>query len=263
MNLNLKGKNAFVCGSSKGIGKATAIELSKMGAEITLIARNEKALQNVLLELDRSSGQNHDMIIADFSQPEALKSLAESYIRESGKQIHILVNNTGGPPGGPITEAAPEEFLKAYHMHVLASHLLTQTVLPGMKSAAYGRIINVVSISVKIPVNGLGVSNTTRGAMASWSKTLANEVGQFGITVNNVLPGYTMTERLEEVMNVWANKSGKTIDEIAESMKATTPAGRFGAPEEVAWAIVFLASPAAGFINGTNIPVDGGKTGTF
>jgi 3-oxoacyl-[acyl-carrier protein] reductase len=263
MNLNLKGKNAFVCGSSKGIGKATAIELAKMGAEITLIARNEKALHNVLLELDRSSGQNHDIIVADFTQPEEVQSLAEAYLRESGKQIHILVNNTGGPPGGPITEASTEAFLRAYQMHVFCSHLLTQTVLPGMKAAGYGRIINVISISVKIPVNGLGVSNTTRGAMASWSKTMANELGQFGITVNNVLPGYTLTERLEEVMGVWAKKADKTMDEIADSMKATTPAGRFGKPEEVAWAIVFLASPAAGFINGTNIPVDGGKTGSL
>ncbi|MCB0836323.1 MAG: SDR family oxidoreductase [Bacteroidetes bacterium] len=263
MNLNLKGKNAFVCGSSKGIGKATAIELAKMGAEITLIARSETALRTVLQELDTSHGQSHDLIVADFTRPDLVQALAKNYLDKSKKQIHILINNTGGPPGGPITEATTEAFLKAYQMHLFCSHLLSQAVLPGMKEAGFGRIINIISTSVKIPINGLGVSNTTRGAMASWSKTLSNEVGKFGITVNNVLPGFTETERLEEIIQANAKKSGHSAEEVAASMKQTTPAQRFASPEEIASVAAFLASPSASYVNGTNIPVDGGRTGSL
>ena len=177
------------------------------------------------------------------------------------KAIHILVNNTGGPPGGPITEATPDAFLSAYNNHLICNHLITQTLLPGMKEAGYGRIINVISTSVKIPINGLGVSNTTRGAVANWAKTMANEVAQYGITVNNVLPGTTKTGRIREIIGLGAQRRGVDDAVIEEEWRSRIPLGRFAEPGEVAAAIAFLASPAASYITGINVPVDGGRTG--
>ncbi len=209
MYLDLVDKRAIVCGSTQGIGKASAIELASMGASITLIARNEEKLRTVLDELDSSRGQKHNYIAADFSYPQELKNKVEEYM--SSHVVEILVNNTGGPPAGLAINAKPEDFVKAFSEHLLCNHILTQAVVPGMKSKKYGRIINIISTSVKIPIKGLGVSNSVRGAVANWSKTLANELGQFGITVNNVLPGSTMTGRLETVLSGKAEQSGKSI----------------------------------------------------
>jgi len=255
MDLNLKNKNALVCGSTQGIGKATAILLAEEGVNVTLIARNEEKLKAVLAELPNNN-QSHSYLIADFSKPNELKKVLEA----SQLQFHILVNNTGGPAGGPIFNAKIEEFESAFTQHLKCNHILVQAVVPFMKTKCFGRIINVISTSVKQPLDGLGVSNTIRGAVASWSKTLANELGEFGITVNNVLPGATGTGRLEEIINNKANKTGKSFDEIAEAMKNASPAKRFAKPEEVAAAIVFLTSEQASYINGINIPVDGGRT---
>jgi len=255
MDLNLKNKNALVCGSTQGIGKATAILLAEEGVNVTLIARNEEKLKAVLAELPNKN-QCHSYLIADFSKPNELKKVIE----ESQLQFHILVNNTGGPAGGPIFNAKIEEFESAFTQHLKCNHILAQAVAPFMKTKCFGRIINVISTSVKQPLDGLGVSNTIRGAVASWSKTLANELGEFGITVNNVLPGATGTGRLEEIINNKANKTGKSFTEIAEAMKNASPAKRFAKPEEVAAAIVFLTSEQASYINGINIPVDGGRT---
>lgn len=255
MNLNLKNKNALVCGSTQGIGKATAILLAQEGANVTLVARNEEKLKSVLAELS-STNQNHNYLVADFTNPTEL----EQKLAENGANFHILVNNTGGPAGGAVFNAQLNEFERAFTMHLKCNHVLAQAVVPFMKDEKYGRIINVISTSVKQPLDGLGVSNTIRGAVANWSKTLANELGQFKITVNNVLPGATNTERLNEIINNKAKKTGKSIDEVAEAMKNASPAKRFAKPEEIANAIVFLASEKASFINGINVPVDGGRT---
>jgi len=260
MNLNLKGKRALVCGSSQGIGKAAAIELALLGADVTLLARNAEKLNAAVNEL--SGVGVHNYITADFSKPDSVKTAIDDFIGK-GNVIHILVNNTGGPPGGPITDAKTAEFLSAFSSHLLCNHILTQAVLPGMKQTGYGRIINVISTSVKQPLKGLGVSNTIRAAVGNWAKTLSLEVAQFGITVNNVLPGATATQRLSGLIEAKSKKTGIETTELEKEMLHEIPAGRFGAPEEIAAAIAFLASPAAAYINGINVPVDGGRTGNL
>lgn len=262
MNLDLKNKRALVCGSTQGIGKAIATELAALGASVTLVARNEEKLKEVAQELEQANGQQHDYIVADFSNPDEVYLQIKAYVQEQD-EVHILVNNTGGPPGGPITEAAPEEFLKAFNMHLINNHQLVQAVVPLMKKAGYGRIINIISTSVKEPIPGLGVSNTTRGAVASWAKTMANELGQFGITVNNVLPGSTKTGRIWSLVESRAEKSGRSKEAVQEEMEAAIPARRFAEPEEVAAAAAFLATPAAAYINGVSLAVDGGRTGSI
>jgi 3-oxoacyl-[acyl-carrier protein] reductase len=258
MNLSLLGKNALVGGASAGIGRAVAVELAALGANVTLLARTESVLEETVATLDTSQGQKHGYIATDFSDSKALLEIIKTSLAQ--QIFHILVNNTGGPPGGAITEASPEIFLAAYNNHLICNQLLAQALLPGMKSAGYGRIVNVISTSVKEPIDNLGVSNTTRWAVAAWAKTWANEVGQFGVTVNNVLPGYTRTGRLQEIIEKRAAASGQRIENVEEAMKNTIPLRRFAAPEEVAAAVAFLASPAAGYVNGINLPVDGGRT---
>ena len=258
MNLNLNNKNALVCGSTAGIGKATAMALAEEGANVTLVARNEDKLKLALSDLPNNN-QNHSYIVADFSNPEQLKTKISEYIK-ANNGFHILVNNTGGPKGGPVFSAELEEFESAFTQHLKCNHILAQATVPFMKTEGFGRIINVISTSVKQPLDGLGVSNTIRGAVANWSKTLANELGQFGITVNNVLPGATGTERLSEIIKNKSSKTGITEDEASNAMKNAVPAKRFAKPEELADAITFLASERASYINGINLPVDGGRT---
>jgi len=259
MDLGLEGKTAIVCGSTQGIGKAIALELSTLEADITLVARDEEKLKSVLGELQTSKDQNHNYICADFAEPEDLKQKVEKFVSEIGT-VHILVNNTGGPAGGPVFLATIEDFETAFTQHLKCNHILTQVLVPFMKSEGFGRIINVISTSVKQPLDGLGVSNTIRGAVASWSKTLANELGSFGITVNNVLPGATETERLSEIIKNKSAKIGASQKDISNAMKNAVPAKRFAKPEEIANAITFLASETASYINGINLPVDGGRT---
>jgi 3-oxoacyl-[acyl-carrier protein] reductase len=261
MNINLIGKNALVCGSSKGIGKASAIELSKLGANVTLLSRSADQLIDAIKELDHSKGQRHNFIVADTSKTDDLQKKIKQLV--STYPIHILVNNTGGPAGGAILNATVEDFLNAYQNHLLTNHLLAGLVVPGMKKSGYGRIINVISTSVKIPLKGLGVSNTTRGAVASWAKTLANELGPFGITVNNVLPGATATDRLNEIIHNKADKSLISKEDVTQHMVDEIPMARFGQPQEIASAIAFFASPAASYITGVSLPVDGGRTGSL
>jgi 3-oxoacyl-[acyl-carrier protein] reductase len=258
MNLDLTGKRALVCGSTQGIGKATAIELALLGASITLLARNEEKLRQVLEELPLRNDQLHDFLVADFIDPISLTSIIGNYTAKN--KVDILINNTGGPAGGQAIDAGTDEFINAFNMHLICNQILVQTIVPGMKKNHFGRIINIISTSVKTPLKGLGVSNTIRGAVASWSKTLALELGPFGITVNNVLPGFTMTGRLEFLINSIAQKEGKSTETVKNEMISTIPAGRIADPSEVAAAIAFLASPAASYINGINVPVDGGKT---
>lgn len=255
MDLNLVNKNALVCGSTQGIGKATAIALAEEGANVTLLARNEEKLKAVLAALP-NKGQQHSYIVADFSSPTALKAKIET----TNLQFHILINNTGGPKSGALYNATSEEFLKAFEMHVICNQILVQALVPFMKAQSYGRIINVISTSVKEPIPMLGVSNTIRNAVANWAKTLATELGEFAITVNNVLPGFTDTARLDQIIKAKATMSGTSIEEMAEILKSYVPAKRFAKAEETAAAITFLASGKASYINGVNLPVDGGRT---
>ena len=256
MDLNLKGKLALVCGSSQGIGLASAQELALLGADVSLLARNEQSLNQALTTLDVSKDQQHNILVADFADNQAVRELVAE-----DNQYHILVNNTGGPPAGQAIDADEDEFLLAFSNHLINNQILAKAVTPYMRSEGYGRIINIISTSVKAPIPGLGVSNTIRGAVNSWSKTLANELGQFGITVNNVLPGATSTGRLSAIIENKATKSDKSVAEIEKTMVAEIPAKRFADASEVASAVAFLASPAAGYINGINIAVDGGRTG--
>jgi 3-oxoacyl-[acyl-carrier protein] reductase len=261
MDLTLNGRKAIVCGSTQGIGKAAAIELALLGANVTLMARNEEKLKTVVSELQVYSGQHHDYIVADFNFPDDVKSKIDHYVKQHN--IHILVNNTGGPPPGTAIDAKPEEFVKAFANHLVCNQILVQACVEGMKKERYGRIINIISTSVKIPIRGLGVSNTIRGAVANWSKTLSMELGEFGITVNNVLPGSIVTTRNDAMIRLRAEKSGKTEEEIRREMKKEIPLGRFGEPAEIGSPIAFLATPAASYISGINVPVDGGRTGSL
>ena len=258
MDLGLKNKNAIVCGSTQGIGEATAQELARQGANITLVARNKDVLNNVLESLDRSLGQNHCFVCIDFSADnfsEKIQALDQSY--------DILINNTGGPAGGPIIDAKPQAFIDAFKMHLINNQLLVSHVIESMKVKNFGRIINIISTSVKAPIQGLGVSNTIRAAVANWAKTLSLELGSFGITVNNVLPGFTNTNRLTSIIKRKANEQSKSIDDISKAMQSSVPARRFGEPQEVAHAVAFLSSVRASYINGINLPVDGGRTASL
>ncbi|MAB94843.1 MAG: short-chain dehydrogenase [Flavobacteriales bacterium] len=256
MNLDLKNKNAIVCGSTQGIGEASAIELAKLGANITLIARNKSKLQDVLGSLDTSQAQKHNFLVVDFNDSVSLKEK----LNEITETYHILINNTGGPAAGLISEANQQLFEDAFKMHLVNNQILVQKVVEGMKKVGFGRIINILSTSVKAPIPGLGVSNTIRAAVANWAKTLSIELGSHGITVNNILPGFTNTNRLKNIIINKANKQQKSIDEVSIIMRSSVPANRFGEAFEIANAIAFLCTPAAAYINGINLPVDGGRT---
>jgi 3-oxoacyl-[acyl-carrier protein] reductase len=259
MNLDLTGKHALVCGGSQGIGLAAAIELAKLGADVTLLARSRESLDIAVAKLPRAhAAQAHATIAADMNEHAELRAKVEA--TANAHPVQVLVNNTGGPPGGPAHTAALDDFRIAFNQHVIAAQIVLQAVLSGMRTAGYGRVINVISTSVKEPIRNLGVSNTIRGAMASWAKTLATELGPYGITVNNVLPGYTKTARLEQIFADRSKATGKSEDEIAKTMLATVPLGRFAEAAEIASVIAFLATPAAGYVNGINVPVDGGRT---
>lgn len=259
MDMDLRGRHALVCGASQGIGRACAIELAGLGADVTLLARGADALRELAEQLPRTHAtQKHGFVAADSGDTERLREQAEGLV--AGGVVHILVNNTGGPPPGPVLGAQPEAFLDAYRKHLLANHVLAETVIPGMRGDGYGRIINIISTSVKEPIRGLGVSNTTRWAVASWAKTLATELAPFGITVNNVLPGFTHTPRIEQIINTRAQKADQDSSDVQRAMEAEVPMQRFADPSEIAAAVAFLASPAASYITGINLPVDGGRT---
>ena len=261
MNLSLEGKNALICGASQGIGYAIAEELALMGANCILLARNEEKLKTAVSQLDSSLRQRHAYHTVDFNDQQATKNLINQITSEL--TIHILINNSGGPAAGPIVEATEEQFLQAFNQHLITNHIMTKGVIEGMKKEGYGRIINIISTSVRIPLKNLGVSNTTRGAVASWAKTVSNELGEFGITVNNVLPGFTKTKRLETLIENIAKKGNALVEIVEKNMMEEVPAKRFGEASEIAAVAAFLATPAAAYVNGTSIPVDGGRTGSI
>ncbi|HEY0197653.1 MAG TPA: SDR family oxidoreductase [Rhodanobacter sp.] len=258
MQLDLSGRHALVCGASKGIGRAAAIELAGLGANVTLLARSADALNATLNDLPKRPGQQHAWRSVDMLDTAGLHTVATELATD--QPVHILINNTGGPPGGPTYAAKAEAFETAFRQHLLAGQALVQALLPGMRAGNYGRIINVISTSVKEPIAGLGVSNTVRAAVAGWAKTLSSELAADGITVNNVLPGYTRTDRLDGLLAAQAAAGGRSEDAIAQGMLASVPARRFGEASEVAAVIAFLCTPAAAYVNGASIAVDGGRT---
>jgi 3-oxoacyl-[acyl-carrier protein] reductase len=261
MNLDLKNKTAIVCGSSQGIGLAIAKELALLGANCILMARNEVALQQALLQIDSTNNQQHSYLVADFDYPEMVKEAIESFV--ATRTVHILINNSGGPNAGAISTANEEDFINTFNRHLICNHILAKACMVSMKKEHYGRIVNIISTSVKIPLPNLGVSNTIRGAVASWSKTMANELGQFNITVNNVLPGATATQRLSNIIAANSSKKNIDIEAVEEEMVKEIPMKRFAQPNEIANVVAFLASPAASYVNGINMPVDGGRTGSL
>ena len=254
----LQGKRALVCGSTQGIGRAIALHFADLGADVVLLARDPAALEVVADQLNTEIGQRHAFIVADFSYPDALRQTLVERISDI-QPLHILVNNTGGPPGGLIRDADENAFLEAFSKHLICNQILAQSLIPGMKQASFGRIINIISTSVRQPIPGLGVSNTIRGAVASWSKTLAGELAPFGITVNNILPGATETARLASIIDSNAEKLNISSEQAADDMKQTIPMGRFAEPLEIAQAAGFLASDWAAYITGISLPVDGGR----
>lgn len=260
MNLDLTGKTALVGGASQGMGAAVAKELAALGAQVIVWARNEAKLQQVTASLSTARQQQHRYIVADAEAPQALLQQLAA-LQANGISIQILVNNTGGPPSGALISTDAADIGRAFQAHLVTSHLLVQALLNDMKAAQYGRIVNITSTSVKQPINGLGISNTVRAAVANWAKTLANEIAQYGITVNNVLPGYTQTDRLEQLFQKQAAANHTSVEAITQSIVADIPARRLGEPEELAAAVAFLCSPAAAYINGINLPVDGGRLG--
>jgi 3-oxoacyl-[acyl-carrier protein] reductase len=260
--LNLTGKRALVCGSTAGIGRACAIELASLGCEVTLLARDQGRLQDALALLPASAGQRHEAIAVDLSQPGSADIAVRPRL-DPARPYHILVNNTGGPPAGTAIDASPEQLLAAFNAQLIAAHLLVRLLLPGFKSASYGRIINITSTSVKQPIPNLGISNIIRPAVAAWGKCLATELGPFGVTVNNVLPGYTETDRLRSIIATRAEKQGLEEAAVRSEITSTTPLGRFATPEEIAAVVAFLASPAGGYVSGVNVPVDGGRLGSL
>jgi 3-oxoacyl-[acyl-carrier protein] reductase len=261
MNLSLHGKHALICGSTQGIGLAIAKELALLGANCTLMARSAEALAIACESLAKNEHQHHNFLVADFTNTDEVLKAVKNLVIEN--PVHILINNTGGPPAGPIANATAQEFLFAYNLHLINNHQIATTVLDGMKQDGFGRIINIISTSVKIPLPNLGVSNTTRAAVGAWAKTLAAEVAKHGITVNNVLPGATNTARLSSIITNKATKLSASTDTISAEMMHEIPMGRFGEAYEIAAMAAFLASPAASYVTGQSICVDGGRTGTI
>ncbi len=258
MTYSLAGKKALVCGSTQGIGRACALEMALQGAEVTLMARQEDGLKRVQNELSTDQGQTHGRVVADFADWQQVRDRLGEYLGAGGP-IHILLNNTGGPPAGSLFDATPDDLVKAFSQHILCNGVLVQATVPGMRAEGYGRVINIISTSVIQPIKGLGISNVTRGAVANWGRTLAHELGPYGITVNNILPGYTSTARLDSLIQRRADNAGSSVEQVKQQMVANVPLGRFAKPREIGTVAAFLASPAASYINGVNLPIDGGR----
>ncbi len=254
----LVGRRALVCGGTRGIGRAAAIALAQAGAQVTLLARDQGRLEAAHSALPAAGGAKHGALRVDLADPDRAAETLGRWLAGNAP-VHILINNAGGPPPGPLLDAGADELRAGFALHVLSSHRLTQLVVPGMREAGYGRIVNIISTSVREPIRNLGVSNTVRAAMAAWAKTLARELAPFGITVNNILPGYTRTDRLRSLIDGRARASSTDPGTVERGMLAEVPLGRFAEPEEVAAAIAFLAAPAAGYITGVSLPVDGGR----
>ncbi len=257
VDLSLSGRHALVCGASQGIGRAAALALAELGARLTVLARDRAALDALLPDLLAAGAPDAQALAADHDDRPALEAAVAAHLAAEGP-VHVLVNNSGGPAGGPLLDATEDQLLAAFGRHVLASHLLVRLCLPGMVTAGYGRVVNVMSTSVREPIANLGVGNTVRGAYAAWAKTLSNELPP-GVTINNLLPGYTATDRLGALAAANAQRTGRTVHDVETEWIGTIPEGRLGRPEELGAVIAFLASPAASYVRGVSLPVDGGR----
>lgn len=255
--MDLTGRHALVCGASKGIGRAASLALAELGAGLTLLARSRAQLEAVAAEARTRGAPVARVLVADLDDREGFTRQVREHLTDHGP-AHIVVHNTGGPPGGLLVDASPEALLAAFNRHVLTAQVLLQLTLPGMREAGYGRYLNVLSTSVREPIDNLGVSNTIRAAMAGWAKTLSRELPP-GVTINNVLPGYTDTQRLSSLAEAVGQRTQRTAEEVLEAWSASVPEGRLGRPEELGAVIAFLASPAAAYIRGASLPVDGGR----
>jgi len=254
---SLSGKHAMICGASRGIGAATAKMFAKAGADVTICARNEVALEKLCTELDKLGSGKHRFCVIDLEEIESLKEHTSTIIANNGP-VHILINNAGGPPGGPLINNQLHEFEAPFKRHLHASHTLVQLLAPQMAAENYGRIIQIISTSVKEPIPNIGLSNTLRGAMASWAKSLSRELDPC-ITINNILPGFTDTERLGSLADSIQQRTGKKSEEIHKTWIEQVPIGRLIDPLETASAILFLALPASSGIRGVSLAVDGGR----
>lgn len=256
MKISLVGKSALVGGSSKGIGEAIARQLADSGASVTLMARNKPKMEAIISELDTSHGQKHQFLVVDFSNFESFKEAISSFIQDY--PIDILINNTQGPEAGGALEKNVEDYQQAFDLLFKSVVYTTMLALQHMQRQQWGRIINVASISVKEPLNYLALSNSIRAAVVTWAKSLAFDVAKHGITVNNVLTGYFDTDRIAQLNVKKAEKLGVPPSEVRASMEEQVPAKRIGNPQEFGFLTAFLASEKAAYINGTNIPIDGG-----
>jgi 3-oxoacyl-[acyl-carrier protein] reductase len=253
---SLAGRYALVCGASSGIGRASALALAAAGAELTVLARRADRLETLLPELLAAGAPRAAGLVQDLDDRDALGVALDQLVAEH--PVHVVVHNTGGPPGGPLIEVGEAELLHYFARHVASAQLLVKKTLPGMVEAGYGRFIQIVSTSVREPIPGLGLSNTIRAAMGGWAKSLSQELPP-GITINSVLPGFTNTERLDSLASSRASTSGQTAESIREAWVQQVPEARIAEPDEPAALVAFLASPAAGYIRGTAIAVDGGR----
>lgn len=256
MNISLFNKTALVSASTRGLGKAIAMQLAASGAQVTLLARNETKLKAAVADLPTPNGQKHSYLEADFSDLGAFKTIISDYFTSHGTDI--LVNNSQGPAGGTILEKDTGDYQKAFDTLFQTVVFLTSCALPGMKKNGFGRIINVSSLSIRQPLLHLALSNIIRPATAAWAKNLALEVAPFGITVNNILTGMFDTERINELYSGRAAELGIPLEELKVRMAKDIPAQRFGKPEEYGYLAAFLASENAAYITGANIPIDGG-----
>lgn len=255
---SLNGRRALVCGASQGIGRAAALAMASAGAEVLVLARREAPLLALVDEITQAGGRAQPLV-ADLDDLDGLSERVSAAVAEA--PIHVLVHNTGGPPGGPLLQADDAAILHAISRHLLSAQRLVKATLPGMRAAGYGRVLAVLSTSVREPIDNLGVSNLTRSAMASWAKTLSRELPP-GVTINCVLPGFVDTERLASLASAKAGPGG-AVDAVYAGYAAASPEGRVGRPEELGEVLAFLASPAASFIRGVSIPVDGGRLRTL
>ena len=257
MNLGIAGKTALVSASSRGLGRAVAEELAAEGANLVMCARHDAALQEAAAAIRDASGVKVIAIAADVSDPEAVERVWNRARDEFGG-ADILVTNAGGPPAGPFEAHSPSAWSEAIRVNFESVLNMTRLVLPGMKDRRWGRIINITSIAVKQPVDNLILSNSVRAAVTGFARTLANEVASYNVTVNNVMPGYTLTDRISELATANAGQKGSTTESMLHVWESQIPMGRLGTPREFAAMVAFLASERASYTTGSSISVDGG-----
>tara|TARA_B100001173_G_scaffold150419_1_gene130415 strand:- start:565 stop:1350 length:786 start_codon:yes stop_codon:yes gene_type:complete len=256
MNISLKSKKALVGGSSKGLGNAVAYQLAMSGASVTFVSSNKDRLIKTVDDLRNKTGINHDYLVVDYNNFEDYKKIIKKYLDTN--PIDILINNTQGPKGGDVMNVSIEDYQKSFDLLFKSVVFTTMLAIENMKKNKWGRIINMASMSVKEPLSYLALSNSIRSAVTTWGKTLSNDLGVYNITVNNILTGYFDTERINQLNLDKAKKLNIDVEEVYNTMKELVPLKRIGDPKEFSYLVTFLASDNAAYINGANIPIDGG-----